>query len=167
MLDKELNKLRDKTLSFWCRIIDKTHSFFWKSVPEEMIIVSKSMEFYETDWVYLLHYRWNPTVNFPIEDILDGEKCEIIWNQLTRWRIEYLKKLKLIYYTSSFVWVEYNSIERQKASHLCHEFLWVCSQILIKFDENIERYNQSELERMKHEKRPELKKLLLKFSNYL
>lgn len=142
MLDKNLDKLRDKTLSFWCKIIDKTHSFFWKSVPEEMIIVSKSMEFYETDWVYLLHYRWNPTVNFPIEDILDGEKCEIIWHPLTRWRIEYL------HHTKNNDTDEYWSI---------HElFLF-----------NPELYNQSELERMQHEKRPELKELLLKFSNYL
>ena len=142
MLDKNLDKLRDKTLSFWCKIIDKTHSFFWKSVPEEMIIVSKSMEFYETDWVYLLHYRWNPTVNFPIEDILDGEKCEIIWHPLTRWRIEYL------HHTKNNDTDEYWSI---------HElFLF-----------NPELYNQSELERMQHEKRPQLRELLIQFSNYL
>lgn len=146
MLDKELDKLRDKTLSFWCKIIDKTHSFFWKSVPEEMIIVSKSMEFYETDWVYLLHYRWNPTVNFPIEDILDGEKCEIIWHPLTRWRIEH-------YY---------------KNNGTDYKYTQIYIKIRTRFENSREKaYNQSELERMQHEKRPELKELLIQFSNYL
>lgn len=147
MLDKELDKLRDKTLSFGCRVIDKTHSFFWKSVPEEMIIVSKNMEFYETDWVYLLHYRWNPTVNFPIEDILDGEKCEIIWNPLTRWRI-YSLRFKVN--KQSILIDVWNTVDN----------IWCLLSIMDMFD-------KTEIERMKSPHREELKKLLIQFSNYL
>ncbi len=158
MLIPELDKLRNKELSFWCRVIDKTHSFFWKSVPEEMIIVSKGMEFHETDWVYfgILHYRWNDIVNFLTKDILYGEKYEIIWHPLTRWRLSKIFREKKILEIKSN-WTK-----------IIDENFWKLYYLIkLRFDNNVYMYDQSELERMQHEKRPELEKLLIQFTNYL
>ena len=123
MLDKELDKLRDKTLSFWC-VVD-----IWRQWPNPLIrcLTIWYNKYKDIDWEYIYE-----------------EFCpdNIIWHPLTRWRIEYLHHTK---------------------NDNTEEYWYILSLLR----DNPELYNQSELERQTHEKRPELKKLLIQFSNYL
>ena len=62
MLDKELNKLRDKTLSFWC---------FIKEYP----------------WESMLWAAWWTFRSWSKQDSEDRVYDEILWHPLTYWRI--------------------------------------------------------------------------------
>lgn len=131
MLDKELDKLRDKTLSFGCVIFEKS----WWDVNYHRITTAKKQD----NWEYTCECWWY--------EIFDISEYNIIWNQLNRWRICYL-------YHESDNW--YN----QNKDHTINSI----QDILIN---NYIMLNQSELERMQYEKRPELRELLIQFSNYL
>lgn len=108
MLDKELDKLRDKTLSFWCVIQNNAKL-------EERYDLSQSKSH-----IY-----------------------KVIWHPLTRWRIDHLD----------------DNIENIDSYNICR-YIWARLRESHLLD-------KSEIERMQHEKRPELKELLIQFSNYL
>ena len=112
MLDKELDKLRDKTISFWCVIMKED----WTS--------------YRTSWIW-----WAIPVN-----------NRVLGHPLTRWRIEHYYRNHGTDYQFTQI---YNAIKRY------FEYNWETA------------FGQSELERQTHEKRSELKELLIQFSNYL
>lgn len=171
MLDKELDKLRDKTLSFWCLLKFKEEQlhewygtvFLYKYVRQW----SSSSEWY--DWGRVSEWQlqcsnmrnwefkiiWlrdrNTMYRSPDEeweyicDELVEKYFDILWKPLTRWRITYL------FQTNEDWW----------------DKDYIASKILDLFEDSKELYNQSELERQTHEKRPELKELLIQFSNYL
>lgn len=109
MLDKELDKLRDKTLSFWCVIMKED----WIS--------------YRTSWIW-----WQIPVNYIV-----------LGHPLTRWRIEHIE----------------DSIENIDSHNICR-YIWSILR------EN-HLLDKSELERMQHEKRLDLRELLIQFSNYI
>lgn len=124
MLDKELDKLRDKTLSFWC-VVD-----IWRQWLNPLIrcLTIWYNKYKDIDWEYIYE-----------------EFCpdKIIWHPLTRWRIDHLD----------------DNIENIDSYNICR-YIWARLRESHLLD-------KSEIERMQHEKRPELKELLLKFSNYL
>lgn len=134
MLDKSLDKLRDKTLKFWC-VLELTEEYrsWYITLPKWENVLYAG---FENKYWTVIH----------IDRVADNPqwmiKYKIAWMPLTRWRIEYLHQ------TKNNDTDEYWSI---------HElFLF-----------NPELYDQSELERQTHEKRPELRELLILFSNYL
>lgn len=109
MLDKELDKLRDKTLSFWCVII-------------------------KSDWtIYRSSGVW---WTMPVSN-------KILGHPLVRGRIEHLD----------------DNIENIDSYNICR-YIWAILRESHLLD-------KSEIERMQHENRPELKELLIQFSNYL
>lgn len=147
MLDKELDKLRDKTLSFWCLLNvsfydNEEHKYLWKYIScvlnnNRFAVVDELIDYKNS-----LYWLWK----FTKED----EWIEIIWHPLTRWRIEHCYR------------------DNYPINKPVHKYITMRTLIYRWFESNRETaYNQSELERMQHEKRPELKELLLKFSNYL
>lgn len=73
MLNKELDKLRDKTLSFGCVIFEKS----WWEVNYHRITTVKKQD----NWEYTCECWW-----YEIFDISD---YNIIWHPLTLWRIEH------------------------------------------------------------------------------
>lgn len=80
---------------------------------------------------------------------------EIIWHPLTWWRIQLL-----------MVNMEPSLEKRIKSNGLDIEELDLVWWLYKIFKENL-LYDQNELQRMEHEKRPELKKLLMQFADYL
>lgn len=124
MLDKELDKLRDKTLSFWC-VVD-----IWRQWPNPLIrcLTIWYNKYKDIDWEYIYE-----------------EFCpdNIIWHPLTRWRIDHLD----------------DNIENIDSYNICR-YIWARLRESHLLD-------KSEIERMQHEKRPELKELLVLFSNYI
>ena len=123
MLDKELDKLRDKTISFWCHII--WSKWEWIIIWNEMILF----------WEKVFH--WFDTQ-------------EMIWHPLTYWRI----------YSLSY------KLRNTKSWKVADEILYNKTDIERILKEN-DLIDKSELERQTHEKRSELKELLIQFSNYL
>lgn len=131
MLNKELDKLRDKTLSFGCVIFEKS----WWEVNYHRITTVKKQD----NWEYTCECWW-----YEIFDISD---YNIIWHPLTLWRIYHI----------------YWNVNQWNRDLAFYEVRHAIEQWLV--DNN--RLDKSELERMQHEKRPELRELLIKFSNYL
>lgn len=140
MLDKELDKLRDKTLSFWCLLNvsfydNEEHKYLWKYIScvlnnNRFAVVDELIDYKNS-----LYWLWE----FTKED----EWIEIIWHPLTRWRIDHLD----------------DNIENIDSYNICR-YIWAILRESHLLD-------KSEIERMQHEKRPELKELLIQFSNYL
>lgn len=172
MLDKELDKLRDKTLSLWCLLNFKQEDlskwygtvFLYKYVRQW----SSSSEWYDwgrvskwqlqcsnmRNWEFKIIWlrdrntmHWKPDEEWEyICDELVEKYFDILWKPLTRWRIEH-------YYRNNGTDYKYTQIY---------------IKIRTRFENSRETaYNQSELERQTHEKRSELKELLIQFSNYL
>lgn len=134
----ELDKLRDKTLSFWCILKYTT----WPNQHiQHRIVDSNALLTYDKDkWLFEheYEYKYIPTTEY-----------KIIWHPLTRWRIEHCYRN--------------NYPDRD-----VHKYTTIYAKIYKWFEHNRETaYNQSEIERQTHEKRPELKELLIQFSNYL
>lgn len=140
MLIPELDKLRDKTLSFWCVL--------WRYETE--YDKELTMGTYISDNVpdeYTIQYRVK-LFNWKVIKMDSEYEYKIIWHPLTLWRIEHI----------------YWSIDKENR----YDKLFVeLKHLILKWivDNNI--IDKSELERMQHEKWPELKELLLQFSNYL
>lgn len=137
MLDKELDKLRDKTLSFGCKF-----SISWKEwwVERTWTLIKNT-----GNWI-----RKTIDANLDIRDawfIEWREREQIIWHPLTLWRIYHI----------------YWNVNQWNRDLAFYEVRHAIEQWLV--DNN--RLDKSELERMQHEKRPELKKHLIQFSNYL
>ena len=72
MLDKSLDKLRDKTLSFWCVISIYDNDY---DLHECRIIWNHYKDYVFTTDIWIV-----------------GEALNIIWHPLTRWRIEYSRR---------------------------------------------------------------------------
>ncbi len=132
--------VRDKTLSFGCYI----------SSPSWIFIERKdksTFNYYDINcdsvwWWNLIKYKHRTN------NIEYWKNIEIIWHSINWWRIEHV----------------YMNVDKEKRFdrlfiELKHQmFKWIVDNNLI---------DQSELERQTHEKRPELKSLLMQFSNYL
>lgn len=127
MLDKELDKLRDKTLSFGCVIFEKS----WWDVNYHRITTAKKQDNLE----YTCECWWY--------EIFDISEYNIIWHPLTRWRIDHLD----------------DNIENIDSYNICR-YIWARLRESHLLD-------KTEIERMQHEKRPELKELLVLVSNYI
>lgn len=158
MLTPELDKLRDKELSFWCYVYAMSNNNDdW--VMKNTFIVHKTENSLHKFWKNLLiiWWRWYREVY--------ESNVEIIWHPLTRWRINQLEMdicmSEYKDYNDSVEWTE-----------VMLDF-WLSGEItpIVAKIEHILLYkwlwDKSEIERMKHEKRPELKELLIQFSNYL
>lgn len=72
MLIPELDKLRDKTLSFWCKVL---LVWWWYLV----LVNKEKFSLYDTE-------DWNRIDSWNID--------LIVWHPLTRWRIEYLHQTR-------------------------------------------------------------------------
>ena len=118
-LDPELDKLRNKELSFWCAYTNWSLKVAWEYTRY-------------TDWLH----PW------------DKEDKVIIWHPLTWWRICHLL----------WAWINLNTKNIQSLIST----RW--SMVAI-FDYNSDLYDQNELQRMQSPYRPELKELLIKFSD--
>ena len=130
ILDPELDKLRNKELSFGCRI---TVQFDWQVTYIDKIN-------------YLLE-NWNcRTVGPSVERNIISNN----WHPLTWWRICHLL----------WAWINLNTKNIQSLIST----RWSMAAI---FDYNSDLYDQNELQRMQHEKRPELKVLLKQFAEYI
>lgn len=168
MLDKTLDKLRDKTLSMWCLLNFKEEQlhkwygtvFLYKYVREW----SSSSEWYDwgrvskwqlqcsnmRNWEFKIIWLIDRSIMYrkPDEeweyicDELVEKYFDILWKSLTRWRIEYLHQTK---------------------NNDTDEY-WDINELFLF---NPELYNQSEIERQQSPHREKLKKLLIQFSNYL
>lgn len=147
-MEQALDKLRDKTLNFWCVAVDKKHTFFWWPSPEQMITVSDDPDCYKDDGLYFIHYRWSPTVHFPLSDVLNKDLCEIIWHPLTWWRI------------TSLYWEQ---VENGAGDAIVDVYI----DLGLFFDRRYQLYDKNETQWMKHEKRPELFDLLKEFASLL
>lgn len=77
-----------KELEFGCKVIDKKHQFFGELAPEEMTLVyGNEVDDEEADPLYFLHFRGNPCVRFPKQDIFDKDRFEIVGKPLTLSRV--------------------------------------------------------------------------------
>jgi len=148
ILCPDLDKLRNKELSFWCviRCEWKESYILWHHINRTRI-PSADEYCYK---IMSLKLRW--------EDISSNynnfEWYDILWHPLTWWRIEHLSDLH---------WTEQmhpnatlDAIQEQYDTiHMIDIFLtWYFLK------------DQNELQRMEHEKRPELKELLIQFASY-
>lgn len=143
MLDKELDKLRDKTLSFWCiiQIIDNEWNFeYWTVLRnnhwfEILALLGKKTNWYNTEYI---------------------KKTEIIWHPLTRWRLYQLWHWRKPAYLEVGE-PEYDRNEYNKF-YLCFENIKDIFYTIW--------FDKTEIERMKHDKRNELYLLLIEFVQY-
>lgn len=151
MLSPELDVLRNKELTFWCHLslnyewLDKIkrikalwHNWWWNYSCFLRIDTSENKEEYDKDYWHCL-----------IKEIKDW-RYNTIWHPLTRWRIEYL-------------------VTNHKASPDENKDLLyrICiNKILDIFTFNNKLFDQTELERMQHDKWNELYPLLVEFSTY-
>lgn len=138
MLIPELDKLRDKKLSFGCvlELTEEYRSWFITLPKWENVLYAWFENKY---WTVIKIDKVGDNPQWMI-------KYKILWHPLTRWRIEH-------YY-------------RNNGTDYKYTLIYI--QIHTRFENSRKTaYNQSELERMQHEKRPELKELLIQFSNYL
>lgn len=151
MLDKELDKLRDKTLSFWCHIISKSiwiykkkwikvlwHNWWWDYMCFYRVDTSENKEEYKKDFWYCL-----------VEVIKNGS-YEIIWHPINYWRI----------YSLSY------KLRNTKSWKVADEILYNKTDIERILKEN-DLMDKTELERQKSPHWEDLRELLIQFSNYL
>lgn len=146
MLEKSLDVLRNKELSFWCHInvnfYDNKH-FNSLGIRPWVVTYNKKFILIDKQWQVLDELQW-------IRPFSDEDKFEIIWHPLTRWRIEYL-------------------VTNHKASPDENKDLLyrICiNKILDIFTFNNKLFDQTELERMQHDKWNELYPLLVEFAWY-
>lgn len=98
-----LEEAREKELELdWCKVVDKEHTFFWKKNPTIMKKIYWSMD---DDFLYFLHYRWDPTIKISTKEILLPEKYKILWLPPTLSRV--LTALEKIYNTKKDLNLEY------------------------------------------------------------
>lgn len=141
-LDPQLDKLRNKELSFGCyyKEVDGDCLSDWLYATFFSYRVIAEI-YYDADWLpYIGNYLdvvgvWDDFTNEPERSIT------IIWHPLTRWRIFKLHR-------THEAWDAYNDL---------HRF----------FCEYEELADKDETERMTSPKRPELRELLIQFSNYV
>ena len=161
MLDKTLDKLRDKTLSFGCIL---NYSKWPNQNIQHRIVDTNALLTYDKDkWLFEheFEYKYVPNIDYII-----------IWHPLTRWRIKLL-------FIKSFnenikLWAEYSKDAPRFIDERYYENANIRNRIIALeeslqniFEDNIELYDQSELERMESPHRPKLKEILIQFSNYL
>lgn len=142
-LDPSLDKLRNKELRFWTYICSEWFILVIANVEFPRLIEGDNTPYYRT--IYS-------------DKLLTAEQFTVIWMPLTRWRI----RCVLLKYQNRQILIK--SLGARK----CLSEVWdILDELGILFDCNYELYDQNELQRMKNEKRPELKTLLIQFSNYL
>lgn len=132
----ELDKLRNKELSFGCYI---SYSENWHNYVEKIIFHDDFPHVF--DWVDDLYCT--------------DSDYTIIWHPLTRWRICYLHQSL----QKRDDWYDHPDLSEKHPNTLLEGMYYL-------FD-TYGLYDQNELQRMQYEKRPELKELLIQFSNYL
>ncbi len=149
----ELDKLRNKELSFWCmlELNEKAGMSWYIQRWNNFILLSNN-----APKLYVKH--WN-TVDQ--EEIFIHDVKNIIWHPLTRGRIIHLSE-------TIEVWPWKRGDMDTMDERVANIEKWVSIFGSIKiFLANHKLYDQNELQRITSEKRPELKKLLVEFSKYL
>jgi len=139
-LDPALDKLRNKELSFGCMMRKKDRLWY-------LIYVQSSYKSLILWWTYWI---WNSTaqLNMVAEEY-------IIWHPLTWGRLCHLGYPKLL-----------NNKVHSREDTRCEE-MW---KLLINIEDlllDMQSFDQNELQRMQHEKRPKLRELLIKFAEYI
>lgn len=133
----ELDKLRNKELSFWC-----IYRILWydETIDRSGVIFKQTRD----EWIWkTIDDGWDVRDAWFIEW---REREQIIWHPLTAWRI-----WKLWY--DSFAITGSNIIHTMQCIMIDIQAMWLA--------------DKTEVERQRHQKRPELKELLIQFSNYL
>jgi len=154
MLDKELDKLRDKTLSFWCLLNvsfydNEEHKYLWKYIScflnsNRFAVVDELIDYKNS-----LYWLWP----FTKED----EWIEIIWHPINWWRLYILRH-----------WIKPSYLElwEPQYDHAKYNEFYLCFEDIKDLMYHI-WFDKSEIERMQNEYWEDLKKLLIQFSNYL
>lgn len=139
-LDSELDKLRDKTLSFGCIVVRD---------QRERTVTRNGVDKYL--WVDL-------TRGDQLDDYVDYQLTEVlvvIWHPLTRWRIEHIFRNNKPADPDWTSCIPYRFDKCYRDIGFCLNEMWETT------------YDQNELQRQLHAKRPRLKGLLKQFSDYL
>lgn len=160
-LNKALDKLRNKDFTIWCvfrypQIVEGNRMLIQVVNGRRVDSCIYEEQYYNPDHPYdsvkasqyiidkqLYHqgeFSEEELTSMTVEDL----SIDIIWHPLKRGRLSYL---------------------RSKLGEIDERFK--IAEIPMIFEEHIELYDQNELQRMKHEKRPELEKLLIEFSTLL
>lgn len=141
MLAPELDKLRDKTLSFWCIIHHDS-----EICPDGCSIDEWRCVYTDREWINCISYEEEWSHQNTQSHISFDYKYEVHGHPLTRWRIAYLFQTNVDWWDKDYI----------------------ASKVLDVFESSLELYNQDELQRIEDKKvRLELKGLLIQFSNYL
>lgn len=164
MLDKELDKLRDKTLSFGCFVNwiewDARECLRFICNEEEKSYQPRRMHVNSDEWSFMMPEEWFD--------------YEIIWHPLTYSDIKFHIQWENSSYSSRLCWPDRSDPrDMEKDPHWIEtlneskDFNILCNKIEELFYAFPSLYKMTELERQAHEKRPELKEFLIQFSNYL
>ena len=147
MIKKELDWLRDKTLSFWC-LLKKDRSFYaWKRA--RYIWLNYNLINWKEYWIIFIDDSEN-IVQWSIWTV------EILWHPITRWRLYQLRYWKKPAYLE--MW-------EQEYDHSKYNLFFMCFHNIEELFRNTD-YSQTEIERMYTEYRDKLYPLLLEFNSY-
>lgn len=138
----ELDKLRNKELSFWCYVYATVPYVNWTTLTDTFIVKNAQdshVRFWKDLLVMPILWAWN--------SIVCESDVKILGHPLTRGRIYYVYKTKLIFIKSLSTRTAYGDIQ----------FI---------FNSNPELYDQNELQRMLSPHREKLKELLIQFAYY-
>lgn len=138
MLIPELDKLRNKEMSFGCYC---TGFYDWLDETVCGKFIGTEEDYIWTDWIRSIHgyILYNNEIKFV-------KWIEAFSHPLTWWRICYINRKEGLYNMDVRVWFRKIEDVFQKYRVL---------------------YDQNELQRMEHEKWPELKELLIQFTSYI
>lgn len=102
---------------------------------------------WERYWTFICAMYYKDNVSNAIHEFnfIEAEWAEVMWHPLTYWQICYKHRI--------------DGGDDERSAYF--------NAIVMIFHEFPELYNQDETEWIKHEKRPELKNLLMTFSNYI